>query len=108
KRVLSDYISQATVDLETSDFFARLYSEVPLAISTGSVSSADEILTLLKPPANLTADELDAVKSTINEMITTITAPAEAVKEPGEIEYPELVAPVPVSRVPVSVHQMSV
>ena len=107
KRVLTENISQAALDLERNDFFARLYSEVPIAIFAGAVSSYDEVLARLNPPSDLTADELSEVIDTISNMIAVITAPPGVV-EPEEMEYPPLVAPIPVVRVPVSTHQLSV
>ena len=101
----------AANDLERSDFFARLYGEVPFAISAGQVSSADEVLSLLKPPATLTADELAEVRSTILDMVATITQPPgelplEAM-DLEEIDYPELIAPAPITRSPITLHQLS-
>lgn len=107
----AETLSGITAELETSDFFARLYGEVPFAISAGRVSTPDEVLSLLRPPASLTADELREVQDTILDMIATITRPPE-VPEVVELEeeYPELVAPTPPPhvRVPVSIHQLSV
>ena len=101
---LREDINIAARDLERSDFFARLYSEVPIAISVGAVASSDEILAMLSPPPGLTAEELSTIRDTISDMIAVITEP---VLEPGEMEYPPLVASTPVTRVPVSTHQLS-
>lgn len=106
RNILRTDIQQATADLERSDFFARLYGEAPLAISAGAVSSPDELLTMLTPPAELTADELADVRSTVSDMIASITEPS-VLPELEEIEYPPLVAPAPVTRVPVTLHHLS-
>lgn len=99
---------ETTNALEKGDFFARLYSEVPIAISEGLVSSSDDVLTLLKPPDTLTLDELSSVKDTISGMISTLTRePGVVPVPPEEMEYPPIVAPAVVTVKPIGIHAIT-
>jgi len=109
--LLKQQISDSASAIESNDFYARLYGQLPFAISAGKVNSPQEALTLLKPPANLTADETASINNIISDMIATITQPVVpqqgAGVAAGTLEYPELVAPSPVIETPVGLHQLS-
>ncbi|GAG62539.1 unnamed protein product [marine sediment metagenome] len=100
-QLIKDDITRVSAELERYDFFARLYNEVPAAIAAGAVYGADGVLTKLIPPGDLTAAELEEVRTTISEMAAIITGKraeaepgfAEAEGLPEEVAYPELVAP---------------
>ena len=100
-------VESTLFEFEKNDFFARIYLEVPVAISGGAVSSVDEVLTLLKPPQGLTSKELSGVRDVVSDMFVWITGTAGEPAEEG-LELPELVAPSPVSVVPVGLHQLTV
>lgn len=94
RRSIRANINITVADIERNDFFTRLYREVPIAAATGEVASADDVLAALKPPDNLTSDELSSIRDTISSMITGLTERTK-VAEPSDIIYPEIVPPGP-------------
>lgn len=96
--------------IEKDEFYYKLYSEVPVAISSGIVNSPDEILAYLKPPKAATKTELESIKNIISGMIAAISrvAPEEVTPEmtPGEAEelgLPTLIPPVGIAPKPIGI-----
>lgn len=91
-------IQLAEIELEKNELYYRVYSQIPLAISSGKVTSSADALTKL--PQNLvnvlSPGELEEVKGIIGNMVGVITGTTElpemAVDMP-EIAPPELIPP---------------
>lgn len=112
RREMRQEVTTTELELERNDFYARLYGQAPIAISGGSVTNPDQILELLKPPPNMTPDELDEIHNTIGTMVDTLMGTGEALPEMAlesePPELPELVAPTDIFVTPTSIHTLTV
>lgn len=101
-------VTQAT--LERDDFYYRLYSEVPFVLSSGQMTSVDEVLTKLTIPTDLRAEELSDIRDTIANMIGIVTARLPEMALEAEVpELPELIPPTAVPRpIPVGIQAITV
>ena len=104
-------VSQTLLEMERNDFLARLYGQVPGMLQTqvilksagrpvkAELSTVEDVLATLKPPDNLTSEELESAKTAIGEMIGVITGTRplpEMAEDMPEITPPELVPPTEV------------
>jgi len=81
-----------------SEFYYRLYSEIPFAIQRGLVSSSHEALEKLPQELvnSLSPEDLDSVRQIMDGMVAAITGVTplpEMAKDMPELEMPELVVP---------------
>ncbi len=92
-------------------FYIDLYGVAPSLVLSGKANSVDEVLSMMAIPEDLSSTELADAREVISSMLGAKTAgePLELGEEAevGELEYPELVAPVPPTGVPVSIHSLS-
>ena len=109
RKQLKPDIIEAELAIERDDFYARLYSQVPIVISGGDIGSVDDILSILKPPGNLTSEELDEINDIISGMVSTLTGMPELAEGAEPIELPELVAPPTIVETPpTTIHSLTV
>lgn len=93
-------------------FYEDLYSIVPPLIITGAANSVEEALDYISVPSDLDPEELAAVRDEIAQLLASrskLTAEPQEIPELATegIAYPELVAPVEVRAVPVTISQLS-
>lgn len=108
-------ITQAEASIFRNNFYQILYSEVPVAISGGQITSVDDAVALL--PWTLlqeswTPAELEDIKSIIENMISAITGVpslSEMAADAEGVVLPALVAPEPTPSLPLAgVHRLTV
>lgn len=83
-------------DLERNEYFAILFSQVPILLMAETATSANDVLTLLQMPESLTPENIATATDIIDEMVTTITELPEMAVDAPSTELPPLVAPRPV------------
>jgi len=109
---LKTEIANTELAVERDDFYARLYTQVPIVISSGGMTTAEEVLSILKPPENFTPEELDEVGDIIGSMVEALTgAPQlpELAAEAEPVELPGLVAPpTMIEAPPTTIHSLTV
>ncbi|KKN75149.1 hypothetical protein LCGC14_0383080 [marine sediment metagenome] len=100
------------IGIERDDFYARLFSQVPIVISGGKFTTVEELLSVLRPPDNITSEELDEIDNIIIGMVETLTdipQLPELASEAEPVELPELVPPPTLITVPPeTIHSLTV
>lgn len=114
---LNQDVDRMLASVDRNSFYAKLYSEVPLAITTGEVSSVEDVMKAFDFPPSMDTTEIARVREVIIGMFSIISRSPEALQDIAAyglegFEYdffPELVAPakVPLPS-PVSLHRLSV
>jgi len=93
---------------ERSLFYYRLYTGIPYTISSGHITSADEIFKLLPPPSGMTTEELAQIRDIAEDMISSVPPiTGEPPEEPVEL-LPELEIPIAISGIPVNINQLTI
>lgn len=111
RRDIRRQIVSVEAEIERDDFYARLYSQVPIVISGGGATDPEEILALLQPSPNITTDELDEIRDTITGMVETLTEMPplpEMALEAEPPKLPELVIPTGITGTPTSINKLTV
>jgi len=91
-------ITRLTDELLKNQLFQSLYSEIPVAIQSGAVSSSDDVLSKL-PSSQvdlLTSDEMSSFRTTIDSMFQALAGRATSAEGTQQViseTTPELVAP---------------
>jgi len=101
---LKNKMTIAMDDLEKQEFYYKLYGDVPTVISSGRLTSVDEVLSALSIPKTITPTELSSIRDTIAGMIKAISAPEGVTPEEAvELGLPELIAPVGIAPKPIGI-----
>ncbi len=108
---IKEQVVTAQFAMERDDFFARLYGQVPYIIAGDKSTDPEEILTMLRPPPNMTPEELDEVHSIVSGMVDSLTGiPTlpEMAAEAEPIVLPDLTVPTDITSPPTTINTLTV
>ena len=102
-------MQEAETAMETDDFYARLYSQVPILIMGGNITDPEEVLSLLQPPPGMSSIELDEIHDIIGGMVDTLSElPPEMALEAEAITLPELIPPTRIVTEPTTISRLTI
>ncbi len=108
---IRERVLAAEFAVERDDFFSRLYGQVPFVISGNTSINPDEILSLLKPPSDMTPVELEGVQDIISGMFEALTGDEpfpELASEAEPVDLPELTPPTDITAPPNTISTLTI